>query len=97
MTPGVYPAQKSNLWIALGSPGPHSATAVHKRPTPRFTGWMGTGATPPPGRAAKALGGADTGETAGGPLRWHGTALCAALSAGHIAGAAGGAGSCPGP
>lgn len=30
LTPGFYPAQKSNLWIALGGPGPHSATAAHR-------------------------------------------------------------------
>lgn len=45
LTPGFYPAQKSNVWIALGGPGPHSATAAHRRPTPRFTGWRGTDAT----------------------------------------------------
>lgn len=42
--PPLYPAQKSNLWIALGGPGLHSATEAHRRPTPRFTGWRGTGA-----------------------------------------------------
>lgn len=75
LTPGFYPAPKSNVWIALGGPGlPFRNSGLQEADT-AFHGPEGHGCCHPPGRAAKALGEADTGETAGGPLRWCGTAL----------------------
>ena len=87
LTPGLYPAQKSNLldcpcqtfWTAVwplsrrGLPG-------RKRANAAFYLLEGLGCHPVRRRGANGLTRPDTGETVRGPLRSHGTALCGIVS-----------------